>query len=221
MTAEQLAASARLKALFPAYLNSLDLEKTDGTALALDASGNGSFRDYLKSLLVASAQTALKGGADLSKLDWVTVKEGVVTDIDWAGYVKYCGRKKASPSFDGLDLSSGENSLFGSATANARHFTAFGLANDTSGSGAMASADVVRMMNPMAYIGTKGTTTSKHWRIRHGTVDSDTAIAIPAILATRLADKGYSVDFALPWDRPHSGDYDLEELFAWIDGICR
>ena len=221
MTAEQLAVSARLRTLFPTYLNSIGLKTADGAALVLDASGNGSFRNYLKSLLVASAQAALKGGADLSGLDWVTVRNGVVTDIDWAGYVKYCGRKKASPSFDGLDLSSGENSLFGTATANALHFTAFGLANDTSGSGTMASAGIVRMMNPMAYIGTKGTTTSKYWRIRHGTIDSDTAIAIPAILATRLADKGYKVDFALPWDRPHSGDYDLEELFAWIDGICR
>lgn len=221
MTAEQLAVSARLKALFPAYLDGLGLRKADGTALALDASGDGSFRDYLKSLLIASAQTALKGGADLSKLDWVTIKDGVVTDIDWAGYVKYCGRKKAAPSFDGLDLSSGENSLFGTMSVNAQHFTAFGLANDASGTGAMASADLVRMMNPMAYIGAKGTTTSKYWRIRHGTVDSDTAIAIPAILATRLGNGGYSVDFALPWDRPHSGDYDLEELFTWIDGICR
>jgi len=186
MTAEQLEVPGRLKVLFPAYPNGLGLGKADGTALALDASGNGSFRDYLKALLIASAQTALKGGADLSRLDWITVKDGAVTDIDWTGYVKYCGREKASPSFDGLDLSSGENSLFGTASINAQHFTAFGLASDTS-----------------------------------GTVDSDTATAIPAILATRLRDKGYSVDFALPWDRPHSGDYDLEELFAWIDGICR
>jgi len=25
----------------------------------------------------------------------------------------------------------------------------------------------------------------------------------------------------LPWEIPHSGDYDLDELFQWIDGICK
>lgn len=34
-----------------------------------------------------------------------------------------------------------------------------------------------------------------------------------------LKNKHYNVDFALPWGLPHSGDYDLEELFAWIDGL--
>ena len=38
-------------------------------------------------------------------------------------------------------------------------------------------------------------------------------------LAAMLKNKHYNVDFALPWGLPHSGDYDLEELFAWIDGL--
>jgi len=76
-------------------------------------------------------------------------------------------------------------------------------------------------MNPMNYIGTAGTTTSPNWRIRHGTKDSDTAIAIPTILATKLANKGFKVDFATPWDVPHSGDYDLDELFAWVKQISK
>lgn len=24
-----------------------------------------------------------------------------------------------------------------------------------------------------------------------------------------------------PWGLPYSGDYDLPQLFAWMDGICR
>ena len=73
----------------------------------------------------------------------------------------------------------------------------------------------------MYYIGTDGTKTSKYWRIRHGSKDKDTGLAISAALATLLENKGFTVDYALPWDRPHSGDYDLPELFAWIDGIAR
>lgn len=40
--------------------------------------------------------------------------------------------------------------------------------------------------------------------------------AIPIILATALANYGYDVDFALAWNKPHSGDYDMDELFAWM-----
>ena len=31
---------------------------------------------------------------------------------------------------------------------------------------------------------------------------------------------GCEVDYHSPWNTPHAGDYDLDELFAWIDGIC-
>ena len=27
--------------------------------------------------------------------------------------------------------------------------------------------------------------------------------------------------FASPWGKGHAGDYDLMELFDWIDGICQ
>ncbi len=62
---------------------------------------------------------------------------------------------------------------------------------------------------------------SKKWRIRHGSIDADTSIAISVILATKLANNGYSVDYEIPWDVPHSGDYDLEELFNWIGKISK
>jgi hypothetical protein len=41
------------------------------------------------------------------------------------------------------------------------------------------------------------------------------------ILATKLQNVGCEVDFAMPWDRGHGGDYDLDELFAWMDGLGR
>lgn len=78
---------------------------------------------------------------------------------------------------------------------------------------------IVKLLNPTKYIGEADT--AKYWRIRHGAFDRDTSLAIPVILATLLENKGYDVDFFLPWGLPHSGDYDLEELFAWIDGICK
>ena len=104
-------------------------------------------------------------------------------------------------------------------TTPARHFTPFG--RDHGDNHAMAEPATVHMMNPMSYIGAKGTVTASHWRIRHGTVDRDTSLAIPVILAAMLQNAGAKVDFAMPWGQGHGGDYDLPELFAWIDAICR
>ncbi len=221
LTAAQMELSAQLKALFPAYVNSLRLKKADGTALALDADGNGTFRDYVRSLLIASAQTALETGTDLSGLAWVTIAKGTVVDVDMGGYTRYTGRKKGVPAFDALDLSSGENNEFGSATVDNRHFTAFGQTRNSIAGATAADPVLVRMMNPMSYLGAPATDSSKLWRIRHGSVDSDTANAIPVLLAAAAANAGFSVDFAMPWDVPHSGDYDLPELFAWIHRISR
>jgi len=220
LTAEQINMSDLLKSLFPVYLNSLGLKQADGTALTLDADGNGNFKEYIKSFVIASAQKALDSGKDLSALTWLTIQDGTVTDIVFDQYIAYAGRMKTPPAFDGLDLRSGENQLFGTATVDAQHFTQFSLEHSAV-NGPLADASIVKLMNPLNYIGAEGTMTSTYWRIRHGTIDRDTSLAISVILATALENNGFNVDFALPWDRPHSGDYDLDELFAWIAQICR
>jgi hypothetical protein len=61
LPAQRIEVSGQLKALFPAHLNSLGLRKADGTALTLDANGDGPFKDYVKSFVIAAAQRALKG----------------------------------------------------------------------------------------------------------------------------------------------------------------
>jgi hypothetical protein len=220
LKAQEISTSGKLKALFPAYVNGLGLKRADGTALTLDANSNGTFKEYVKSFVIASAQKALDGGADLSSLTWITIRNRNVTDLDFDRYIAYVGRMKTPPAFDALDASSGENNLFGAATINNQHFTRFSKDHDTTGA-SLADAAIVTLMNPMKYIGKEGTTTARYWRIRHGSVDKDTSLAIPIILATALQNSGLNVDFALPWNRPHSGDYDLNELFAWISQISR
>jgi len=127
---------------------------------------------------------------------------------------------KTPPAFDALNLSSPENSLFGTKDKNTQHFTQFGFDNDKSG-GTYADAKTIRMMNPMTYICDNDVFVAPNWRIRHGLADRDGSIAIPVILATKLLNQGKNVDILLPWATPHSGDYDLEELFTWIDSICK
>lgn len=217
MTEQQIEVSKALKDLFPPYVNSLKLHGRGGELMSLDAAGNGSFRDYVKSLVKASAQKALNQGQDLSRFDWVNIDGCTVKDIDFGRHLIYMGRMKLPPAFDGLDLGTGENQLFGTERIDKRHFTAFAASHSTVSGAGLADAHTVGMMNPMSYVGKA--TNARHWRIRHGTNDKDTSLAISTMLALALENEGLAVDFALPWDRPHSGDYDLDELFAWIGWI--
>lgn len=68
----------------------------------------------------------------------------------------------------------------------------------------------VYLMNPMNFIGKADN--APHWYIRHGARDRDTAFPVPVNFATRLQNEGLDVDFLLAWNRPHSGDYALDEL---------
>ncbi|MBQ3366158.1 MAG: hypothetical protein IJG43_05675 [Acidaminococcaceae bacterium] len=85
----------------------------------------------------------------------------------------------------------------------------------------MANGRIIRMMNPMRYIGNPDVQTAPHWRIRHGALDRDTALAVPAMLAVKLKNNDKAVDFKVAWGYGHAGDYDLPELFAWTDRICK
>lgn len=221
MTQAERVASDQLKALFPDYVNSLGLKDRQGRALTLDEDGTGSFADYIKSVYAASAQSALDAGEDLSALDWLTIENGMVKDVDLAKYAAWATRLKAAPAFDKFDRSSAENDEFGTTDNTPRHFTGFSLTRDKKMGATMATWDDVRRMNPMYFIGQQGVTIAPHWRIRHGAKDRDTSLAVPALLALKLQDSGYDVDFASPWGKGHAGDYDLAELFDWADGICK
>lgn len=231
MTAAQQTLSAELKTQFPAYVNSLGLRGPRGEALTLDADGNGEFKSWVAHFVVEAARRELETHDTANRLPWLAVPGSEVecqtaltidgekaATLNWPAFVETVTRMKAAPAFDAVDLSSPENEEFGTETIFARHFTEFSRRHSTV-QGTLAEPALIRRMNPITYIGQADT--ARYWRIRHGTHDRDTALAIPVILATLLENRGYAVDFALPWGLPHSGDYDLPSLFAWIDGLCR
>ena len=215
-TAEQMRLSDGLKNLFPAYVNSLKLKNAQGVAMTLDNNGNGSFKAQIESMLAQSAQKALDEGKDLSGQTWLTIENGKIKAADFSAYAKFVGRQKTAPAFDGVDLSTGENNLFGDAQTQAKHFTAFGAQNNTVPGAQTADAATVRIMNAMNFIKRGGT---QHYRIRVGETDRDTSLAISQLLALKLQAHGKNVDYALPWGVGHSGDYDLDELFAWMKDV--
>ena len=217
LTAAEIQVSDQLKAEFPSYLNSLKLEDEKGNALTLDAQGNGSFKDYVKNVIVRSADKARKRGVSFEDKPWVKLSKEGVSDIDWEGYIHSEKRMKSPPAFDALNLSSGENNLFGTESVNNQHFTDYSMQHST-GKGQMADKHIIRLMNAMNYVDHGKT---QYWRVRAGTSDRDTSHAISAILAIKLRMAGKQVDYEIPWGVPHSGDYDLDELFQWMDSISK
>lgn len=220
LTAAQIKESKELASFFPAYVNSLHLKSSDGEQLSLNTDGTGSFADYVSSFIIASAQKQLDSGKDMSSYKFFTISENKITACDLNAYAAYAVRMKMPGAFDGSDADNAENSLFGDKTTNAKHFTFYAFSHDTA-KAPMADTQIVRLMNPMNYAGSKDVSTAKYWRIRHGTKDRDISPAISVILSSLLEENNFSVDFFMPWDVPHAGDYDLDELFSWINSISR
>ncbi len=215
LTDAQLALSAEMRANFAAYVNSLKLQAADGAPLMLQADGRGSLRDHVAALLLASAQRALAAGQDVTAAPWLQMQGGQVIAVDFSAYARAVGRMKAQPAFDGFALETGENQLFGDSANDKRHFTAWSSRHSQVPGATMAEVATVKAMDAMQQLMDPRSTVAPHWRIRHGAADRDTSLAIPALLAAAARRRGGSVDLALPWARPHSGDYNLDELFAW------
>lgn len=174
-----------------------------------------------------------------------------VVDVDMTKYLNYVVSTRAlknPPAFDHLGVytsildsiariapvvaeaaqslneGTGENEEFGDNKGSQANFTTFGLRKSTKNGNAELGAEMkqlVYMLNPMYFIGDSKCTTAKHWYIRHGARDRDTAFPIAINLATKLMNNGCDVDFRLPWNRPHSGDYNLDDLFEWIRNITK
>ena len=225
LTNDDVAYSDLLKSHFPDYVNNLQLRDRTGVILKLDKKGNGTFKQYVKSFIIDAANKAKSNGADLSRYSFLILDKntGLVKDIDWDAYNSFTSRSKAPGAFDSRANDSGENSLFGTSTSDTNHFTITAALHDTTPNNDVyvENAKIVTMMNPMNYLGSPSATNAKYYRIRYGTADSNTSVAIPLIVGTRAQNLGYSVDMATPFGVDHSGDYDLQDLFNWMDSIVK
>ena len=225
LTNDDVAYSDLLKSHFPDYVNNLQLRDKTGVILKLDKKGNGTFKQYVKSFIIDAANKAKSNGTDLSRYSFLILDKntGLVKDIDWDAYNSFTSRSKAPGAFDSRANDSGENSLFGTSTSDTNHFTITAALHDTTTNNDVyvENAKIVTMMNPMNYLGSPSATNAKYYRIRYGTADSNTSVAIPLIVGTRAQNLGYSVDMATPFGVDHAGDYDLQDLFNWMDSIVK
>ena len=225
LNADDVAYSNLLSEHFPEYVNNLQLHDSMGRVLKLDKNGNGTFKNYVKAFIIDAANKAQAKGTDLSKHTYLVRdnKTGAIKDINWEAYNQFVSRSKAPGAFDSRSNDSGENNLFGASATDNNHFTITAALHDTTPNQDVyvENAKIVTMMNPMNYLGSPAATNARYYRIRYGTTDSNTSVAIPLIVGTRAQNLGYNVDMATPFDVDHSGDYDLDELFNWMDNIVK
>ena len=225
LNADDVAYSNLLSEHFPEYVNNLQLHDSMGRVLKLDKNGNGTFKNYVKAFIIDAANKAQAKGTDLSKHTYLVRdgKTGAIKDINWEAYNQFVSRSKAPGAFDSRSNDSGENNLFGTSSTDNNHFTITAALHDTTSNpeAYVQNAKVVTMMNPMNYLGSPAATNAQFYRIRYGTADSNTSVAIPLIVGTRAQNLGYKVDMATPFNVDHSGDYDLDELFNWMDNIVK
>lgn len=161
--------------------------------------------------------------------EWVSYDESTATATITSVEAFCTALKQASKSlgaFDQLDRGQGENTLFGE-NGEARHFDAVlavildnlesdyaaDYADDLALTDSLGTDTVsrVNMYTPLYYLlasqGGYGTSTpAKHWRIRTGITQGDTALTCELNLA--LAAQAYpdveSVDFATVWGQGHT-----------------
>ena len=230
LTEEERVVSEELAAAYPAYLNSLDLKTEEGTPLTAD-----NYKEYLTRLLIGSAQRARDAGMDIPEETGVQLNssnggEGqFVLTLDLDQYLNCLAANtplKTPPAFDKLGVTADqptfENLLFGDNRGTAANFTNYSLRKATGNPHAVLdkqTEDRVIMMNPMYFIPEKHSKKPDYWYIRHGAADRDTGFEVPVNLAALLRNKGFDVNFDLAWNRPHTGDYNLDEVFEWIDVI--
>lgn len=157
-------------------------------------------------------------GSAIESQEYITFQGEEAVAIDMDSFVAKITRMKRVPAFDSLTLECCENEEFGDENVFARHFTEFSMKHSKL-KAEMADEEKIKLLNPIPFIENGNCDVAKNWRIRHGAFDRDTSLAIPVILATLLQNKGYQVDFCLPWGLPHSGDYDLKSCLngsiAW------
>jgi hypothetical protein len=176
--------------------------------------------------------------------NWIDVDNATdtVRSVDMKNYIDFVARQqtlKPAPAFDQLGvngLTGGETNLFGPYNQRYMNFTQWAWDNNSvagDGSGkddtgltwaqyiAQPSTtvdDQVRMVDPMAYIGTATADTAPNWYVRHGTRDRDTAFLVSINLDRALEGDSQvqDLDYRLAWNQPHAGNYDVPEVMAWI-----
>ncbi|MCV2369603.1 subtype B tannase [Roseateles oligotrophus] len=182
--------------------------------------------------LSGSSTTATVAGIDYAKfVNYVAANQALKTAVAFDP-VGVTGNKNATT---GIWNISGETNLFGPADMRYANYSEWSWNNNAAlgdGSGtddtglsfaqymALSSTTLgkqIKLINPLAYLNTAADS-APYWYVRHGMVDRDTAFAMQTLLYYAIKSDASVKDlsFKLPYLVGHSGNYDVQEAFAWI-----
>ncbi len=218
--------SKELAAAFAAYQAALNLQGLNGFG-TITAS---SYTDYLLRTYLEPAATkylsALSQSARASYLaqrPWISWTNGKAT-FAFAKFLAYDGRLKSLPAFDSFKLDAAENSEFGDATTNARHFTTFSLRYATGNNNVQIASDLpakIHMMNPMYFVGKQNPNAARvrHWFLRTGSLDTDTSLTVLGNLVASVQNLGDDVNAWMYWDGGHAVNEDAPSFIKWVGSV--
>lgn len=182
--------------------------------------------------LSGSGVTATVADLDYAKfVKYVATNQALKTVVAFDP-VGVTGNRNAST---GVWNITGETNLFGPANVRYQNFTEWSWNNNAAlgdGSGtddtglsfaqhmALSGntlAAQLKLINPIAYLNTAADS-APYWYVRHGMVDRDTAFLMQSLLFQAIRNDASVKDlsFKYPYLVPHSGNYDVQEAFAWI-----
>ena len=178
---------------------------------------------------------------------WIVFGEDGSWRYDYGKHLYYLAlytTLKPAPSFSnqGLyDIMMNEDNLFGSDRDEYCPFNPYSWNNDTRRNGVgkddtglswdefvateagKALALQTKMTCAMDYLLEGESDAAPYWYVRHGMDDRDASWAVEATLFASIMNspkvKGHDVGFA--WLKPHSGDYDVPEAYAWLKSVLR
>lgn len=181
------------------------------------------------------------------KTTWLTLNEDKTFEYSYQNHLLYVAKTtelKAAPAFSNLGLeleARNEDSLFGTKENAYCAFVSYSWNNDkVKGNGCgkddtgltwdefmqtdegKAVALQIKMASPIGYLlSDSDGDSAPYWYVRHGMIDRDISFTSQTILYYAMLNDSSikEINFSFDWLRPHSGQYDIQEAFAWVDSI--
>ncbi len=191
------------------------------------------------------------GSTQVVTNDWLDVDNvaNKVVSIDYGKYMEFIcttALLKTSPAFENFGTSlqymMNESNLTGNKATEYNHWLKWSWENDVIPGNKVGKDDTgmtfevfmdtadgkavakqMKMINPMPYLLSDEGDSAPYWYVRHGMRDRDTSFAVELALFYAIQNDPTVKDanFAIAYMQPHSGNYDVQEAYAWLAGVLK
>jgi len=243
MGAEKMAAATELlTASYVEYIDSLGMDSVNSKNLknTIIALMKAEIEETIKELGVEQMKKDLNGA------DWLVLNDDGTYTYDFDKHVYWVGTQsvfKAPSAFSNVGMSAwkgnmNEDNLFGTTADDYSPFNEYFWDNDDTANkvgkddtgltwdeymatdAGKALALQAKMTNGIAYLldGQGESKSAPNWYVRYGMADRDSSFAVEAVLNAAMdADKTIEdKSFEFAWLKGHSGNYDVDEAYAWL-----